>query len=383
MPDESPRSVVVLHPGAELYGADRVLLSVADALTRAWSVRVVLPSGGPLEDELRRRGVEVEHSAGLLVLRKSLLHPRELLLLVPRLLASLLALVRLLRRLQPDVVYVNTVTLPTAVLAGRLVGRRVVCHMHEAEDTLPFLVTAGLTAHLPFAHDVIANSGATATYAARAWRGVRRRTTVVPNGVPPVGVTTPLPESRPTRPQLLLVGRLNPRKGSDVAVDAVALLRDAGVEADLLLAGDVFPGYEWYATQLREQVARLGLEEQVRFLGFVPSPAPLYDAAHFVLVPSQVESFGLVAVEGMSAGRVVVAAPVGGLLDSVLPGVTGELCPPEPRALAEVLQRRLADWEGSRALAARGAEQAERLFGLDAFDRRLLAVLDGGTPSGG
>jgi glycosyltransferase involved in cell wall biosynthesis len=118
----------------------------------------------------------------------------------------------------------------------------------------------------------------------------------------------------------------------------------------------------------------------VRFLGFVPSPAPLYDAAHFVLVPSQVESFGLVAVEGMSAGRVVVAAPVGGLLDSVLPGVTGELCPPEPGALAEVVQRRLTDWEGSRALAARAAEEAERVFGLDAFDRRLLAVLGDATP---
>ncbi len=373
---EHARRIVVLHPGAELYGADRMLLTVADALVRAWSVLVVLPSRGPLEDELRRRGVEVEHSGGLLVLRKSLLHPRQLLLLLPRVLASLLSLVRLLRRLRPHVVYVNTITLPTAVLAGRLVGRRVVCHVHEAETAMLFVVDAALTAPLPLAHDVIAISDEAASYAASAWRGVRRRTTVVRNGIPPVVVGSALPQERPARPSLLLVGRLSPRKGTDVAVDAVALLRDRGVDVELVLAGDVFPGYEWYDQQLRDQVARLDLTDRVRFLGFVPSPAPLYEAAHVVLVPSRVEPFGLVAVEGMSAGRVVVASDVGGLREIVRPGDTGELCPPDPRALADVLLRRLGDWQASRAMAERAAADAERSFGLEAFERRLLAVLE-------
>ena len=380
MTDHRSRRVLVLHPGAELYGADRVLLNVVEALSESWAVQVVLPSGGPLEAELQRRDVPVLTDGGLLVLRKSLLHPRQLALLVPRMLRSVLALVRLLRRLQPDVVYVNTITLPTAVLAGRLARRRVVCHVHEAETATPLVIDAGLTAPLLLAHDVVAISEDAAAYASKAWGGVRRRTTVVPNGIPPVGVTTALPEERPDRLRLLLVGRLSPRKGTDVAIDAVARLRDEGVPVDLALAGDVFPGYEWYEQQLRAQVARLRLGNSVRFLGFVAQPAPLYEAAHVVLVPSRVEPFGLVAVEGMSAGRVVVAADVGGLREIVRSGTTGWLCEPQPEALAAVLLRCRADWEGSRALAVRAAEEAARVFGLDAFGQRLRAVLDSRPP---
>ena len=368
--------MVVLHPGAELYGADRVLLSITGALSEQWSVSVVLPAGGPLQEELERRGVPVTTADGLLVLRKSLLHPRQLALLVPRMLASLLALVRLLRRLAPDVLYVNTITLPTALLAGRLTGRRVVCHVHEAETAMPFVVDALLTAPLQLAHDVVAISEDAAAYASTVWRRVRRRTTVVPNGIPPVVVSTALPEQAPARLQLLLVGRLSPRKGTDIAVDALARLRDQGVAADLVLAGDVFPGYEWYEQQLREQVARLDLTGQVRFLGFVDSPAPLYDAAHVVLVPSRVEPFGLVAVEGMSAGRVVVAAEVGGLREIVRSGDTGWLCEPDPRALASVVHRCLASWEDSCSMARRAAVEAEQVFGLAGFEERLRAVLD-------
>lgn len=381
MTEHTSRRVLVLHPGAELYGADRVLLNVVEALSESWAVSVVLPSGGPLAGELQRRGVPVLTDGGLLVLRKSLLHPRQLALLVPRMLRSLLALVRLLRRVQPDVVYVNTITLPTAVLAGRLTGRRVVCHVHEAETATPFVVDAGLTAPLVLAHDVVAISEEAASYAAKAWRWVRRRTTVVPNGIPPVVVGAALPEQRPQHLELLLVGRLSPRKGTDIAIDAVARLRDEGLPVRLTLAGDVFPGYEWYEEQLRAQVVRLGLGESVRFLGFVATQAPLYEAAHVVLVPSRVEPFGLVAVEGMSAGRVVVAAGVGGLREIVRSGDTGWLCEPEPAALAGVLRRCFDDWEGSRQLAVRGAGEAGRVFGLDAFGSRLRAVLDSRPPA--
>lgn len=375
MPDRPARRLVVLHPGAELYGADRVLVHVAEAAAQEWDVLVVLPGPGPLEQELAARGIPVRRSRGMLVLRKSLLHPRRLLLLGPRAVASVLVLVRLLRTLRPDVVYVNTITLPTAVLAGRLAGRRVVCHVHEAEPEMPWAVTALLTAPLALAHQVIAISDASAAYASAAWRHVRRRTVVVPNGVPPVGVEQELPVERPERLRLLLVGRLSPRKGTDLAVAALARVRDRGVPAELVLAGDVFPGYEWYEEQLRRQVAELGLQDSVQFAGFVPDPRSLYGAAHVVLVPSRLEPFGLVAVEGMSAGRVVVASEVGGLREIVRSGSTGWLCEPDAESLADVLVACVESWERSREIGARAAVEAVEQFGLGAFGRRLRDVL--------
>ncbi len=82
----------------------------------------------------------------------------------------------------------------------------------------------------------------------------------------------------------------------------------------------------------------------------------------------------------MSAGRVVVAAEVGGLREIVRSATTGWLCEPQPEALATVLLRCRADWEGSRAMAVRAAEEATRVFGLDAFGQRLRAVLDSRPP---
>lgn len=158
---------------------------------------------------------------------------------------------------------------------------------------------------------------------------------------------------------------------------ATGLLRDRGVPAELVLAGDVFPGYEWYEEQLRRQVAELGLQDLVHFAGFVPSPRALYEAAHVVLVPSRLEPFGLVAVEGMSAGRLVVASEVGGLREIVRSGRTGWLCEPDADALAAVLASCFESWETSRDIAARAAVEALEQFGLGAFERRLRDVLRG------
>jgi hypothetical protein len=85
----------------------------------------------------------------MLVLPKSLPHlRRRLLLLAPRLLVSLFVLTRLLRTLRPEAVSSTPTTLPTAVLAGRPAGGRAVCHVHEAEPDMPFVVNALLTAPL-------------------------------------------------------------------------------------------------------------------------------------------------------------------------------------------------------------------------------------------
>src|SRR4051794_31518539 len=68
------------------------------------------------------------------------------------------------------------------------------------------------------------------------------------------------------------VGRLSPRKGPQVAVAAVDELLRRGVDARLRVAGSVFPGYEWFEAELREQVRLAGLDNRVEFLGFVPDP---------------------------------------------------------------------------------------------------------------
>jgi D-inositol-3-phosphate glycosyltransferase len=143
-------------------------------------------------------------------------------------------------------------------------------------------------------------------------RAQARRATGLPRGVP----------------LLLGVGRIQPLKGFDVAVRALALLDDRAPDAHLVvIGGPSGPAGEAELERLRTLVQAFGLKDRVHLLP--PQPHELlstfYRAADVVLVPSRSESFGLVALEAGACGTPVVASAVGGLTTLVDDGVTGFL----------------------------------------------------------
>lgn len=349
-------AVLVAHPSPELYGSDRMLLeSVEGLLAAGHRVVVSVPSQGPLLAELAALGAETA-VIDVPVLRKSLLSPLGLLRFAAATLRALPPVFGLLRRVRPAAVYVNTVTVPLWFAAARLTGRPVLGHVHEAEESVPRPVRVALALPLLLARTVVVNSRASGA-ALDVVPGLRRKVRVLYNGVP--GPTAELPPATGGS-RLVLVGRLSPRKGTDVAVRAVALL-PANVTLDL--AGSVFPGYEWYEAELRDLVAELGLADRVRFLGFVPSVWDAHAAGDVVLVPSRVEPFGNTAVEGQLAGRPVVVSDTQGLVEIVEHGKTGLVVPPDdPAALAAALRTLLDDPAYAAELAATGRDEARRRF---------------------
>ncbi|WP_449062599.1 glycosyltransferase family 4 protein [Planomonospora algeriensis] len=365
------KQVIVAHPSPELYGSDRMLLESVHALVSAAEVTVVLPEEGPLCDRLRELGARV-----LLmptpVLRKNLLSPRGLVTLAWRTARTLPGLVALLRRTRPAALYVSTVTIPLWLVAGRLAGVRVVCHAHEAEEGIPRLLRHLLATPVRLAHHVVANSGACRRTLVEG--GVRPgRVAVIYNGVAgpaEVAPVRPAPEGR-----LVLTGRLSPRKGTDVAVRAVRELRSRGRDVSLTLVGSVFPGYEWFEEELRTLA---GQDGAVTFAGFRDEVWPHFAEADIVLVPSREEPFGNVAVEGMLAGRPVIASAVQGLAEIMSEEGVGVLVPPDdPAALADAVEALLDDWPRATETAGRGRASAEARFSLDRYRRDVFEAVLG------
>jgi len=163
-------------------------------------------------------------------------------------------------------------------------------------------------------------------------------------------------------PLLLFVGRIQPLKGVEVAVNAVAWLDAAGVPGAqlVIVGGPSGPKGASEALALQAMVARLGLGERVRF---VPPQShellsTFYRASDICLVPSRSESFGLVALEAAACGIPVVASAVGGLTTLVEDGRTGFLV---ERGNAAGFAERIATlWARPELARSMGDAAAER-----------------------
>ncbi len=376
--DSTRRHVVVVHPSPDLYGSDRQLLeTIAGLVDAGWAVEVVLPVAGPLVDELRTRGAAVRVIA-FPVLRKASMRPMELPRLVVGLVRATLGARRMLLRRRPDAVLVNTLTEPSWLLAARLAGVPAVCHVHEAESDQPFVVRAGLALPLLLARVVVTNSRAAAEVLADAVPPVGRRVRVVHNGVPgPEDGPTALRQRAPGDPlTIALVGRLSPRKGIDVAIDALDLLVARGVDARLRIAGTPFTGYEWYEAQVTAAASRPGVAGRVELLGYVHPTWPVLADADVVVVPSRAEPFGNTAVEAMLACRPLVASGVQGLREIVRDGDTGLLVEPgNPAALADALVRVAEDMALAAHMAEAGRADALERFSTTGYRTAMGEVL--------
>jgi glycosyltransferase involved in cell wall biosynthesis len=162
------------------------------------------------------------------------------------------------------------------------------------------------------------------------------------------------------------VGTLEPRKNLAGLLDAYALL--SSPRPPLYLAG----GAGWRYMPIFEKVRRLGLERDVRFIGYVPEEdLPLwYNAARLFAYPSLYEGFGLPVLEAMACGTPVITSNA-----ASIPEVAGEaaaLVPPtDSLRLAEEIQRVLDDPALRTAMRTAGLDQSTRFSWRTMADRTV------------
>ena len=361
-------TVLVAHPGAEMYGSDRVLLdSVIGFVGAGARVVVALPGDGPLADALRAAGATVTVTDAF-VLRKRLMRPSGWGELIRAGWRGSRAAWRLIGRTKPDAIYVSTITLPVWPVLARLRRVRVALHVHEGEASAGRLTKAVLYAPALFAHRILVNSTFSLNVMTSAYRRLGARSTVVANAVPgPENPSSPRPELVGGL-RVLFVGRLSPRKGPDLVIDAIRILAEQNVMASLEIVGSAFEGYEDYVRAMEEAITTSGLEEQVSMRGFHSDIWGFLDANDVLVVPSRLdEPFGNTAVEGVLAARPVIVSDTSGLREATAGIETAvRVEPGSASAIADALLSMIERWpqlrkqvETSRQIAARRHSPAQ------------------------
>lgn len=229
----------------------------------------------------------------------------------------------------------------------------------------------GVVAQLAAEADAIVSvSNATAALAATGMRLPRAAIDVIPPGVP-AGNFPPRVGLPSGPPAFVVMGRIVPEKGVDVAI---AAMRDVP-DAVLTVVGDgpEEPGLVALAD-------RLGVAGRVRFAGVVENTAlaPVLHAADALLVPSTYEEpFGIVAVEAALAGLPSIVSRVGGLKDIVVNGETGLVVPPsDADALAAAMRRLASDRAATARMGEAARARAIARYGLEATTDAYVAIYE-------
>lgn len=179
--------------------------------------------------------------------------------------------------------------------------------------------------------------------------------------------------------RLLVLGRLVPRKGVDAAIRAMTMVADA----DLILVGGPAAGeldLDPEVLRLTELAARCGVSQRVRFVGRIAHDRlpELIRSCDLVIAPPLYEPFGIVPLEAMACAVPVVGTAVGGLLDTVIDGVTGLLVEPaDPLALAAAIRTLLADDRRRLTMGAAGQARVRAHFAWEQVAARTESVYAG------
>lgn len=372
---------LVLDQTGELGGGE---LSLLDLLP-GWpgSVHVALFAEGPFRAAIEARDISCEvWSGGAL---HGVRRDRGALAALHAL-PALLGLLRRVRNVarQYDVLYANSQKAWVVAALGAPRGTPLVWHLRDLLTAAHFnsglrRLAVSLANHR--AAFVIANSHATA-HAFVAAGGNSQKVRVVHNGIDPSAfdnvTDTAATQARAALglaevPLVGLFGRLANWKGQHVLLEALASL--PGVHA-LIVGGALF-GEDAYAARLQQRANQPDLAGRVHFLGFRAEVPELMKAVDVVCHASvDAEPFGRVIVEGMMAGKPVVASAAGGVLELIDDGVTGLLVPPgDADALAGTLRRLLDDPAMAVCLGSAGGTMARQRFSEVAVQAGVYAVL--------
>jgi glycosyltransferase involved in cell wall biosynthesis len=174
---------------------------------------------------------------------------------------------------------------------------------------------------------------------------------------------------------VVYTGRLLRGKGLETLVDAFGRVAGRDARAHLVLVGSGAGQALSNEDELRERVARLGLEGRVRFTGRVDSVEDFLGASDVFAFPSEFEALGLSLIEAAACGLPCVGTRTGGIVDVIEDGRTGLLVPPaDADALAEALEALLADPGRRAALGAGGRARVKERFDVEVSVDRYRAL---------
>lgn len=380
---KKPIKVLFVSHSARMAGAERSLLLLLKYMNRKlFEPIVVLPTSGPLKEEIERLGIStyeikspwwVRGKIG--IIRFGYCLAREIL--------ALFTFYRLIKLERADVFYTNTIVTFSGAISAFMVRKPHIWHIREivpGNPHLHFFFSHNILVRFlsRLSHRIIANSNVTAAQ----FQGCKSmgRIEVVYNAVDfeEFRVSTPFPNIDGVKPQdwlVAVVGSLQRRKAQDEAIRAVKIAEKMIPNIRLLLIGEGNRdrGYRDY---LRQQASKMGISGKVIFTGYRDDVPKILPHCRVLLMLSWDEPFGRATIEAMASGIPVVGTDGGATREILQDGVTGYLISPQhPSEVAEKLVELYRHPDVAKELGDNGKRIAKERFAPLAYTQRVEEII--------
>ena len=370
------KRILYLHAGAEMYGADKVLLELIKGLdSKEFEAHVILPNDGVLVEALRQVGAKVS-VLDYPILRRKYFNPKGIADYIRsyNFYAKQIALYA--REHNIDMVHNNTAAVLEGIYLKRKLKLPLIWHVHEIivkpkaiSDFINMLMGR-------YADKIVTVSQAVANHIKQSPFIKDSQVEVIYNGVDnavyyPMDASSIREKFDIAQDALVIgmIGRVNAIKGQNDFIEAVEPLLEKNEKAVAFLAGGVFPGEEWRLEELDKRIASSSVVSQIHRIDYYDKTSELYNMFDIFVLPSiKPDSLPTVVLEAMACSKPVVGYNNGGIAEMVVDDKSGCLVKPNrPQELSNAISLLLDSSEKREKFGRVGYQRQKELFSLESY----------------
>lgn len=370
------KRILYLHAGAEMYGADKVLLELIKGLdSKEFEAHVILPNDGVLVEALRQVGAQVS-VLDYPILRRKYFNPKGIADYIRsyNFYAKQIALYA--RQHSIDMVHNNTAAVLEGIYLKRKLKLPLIWHVHEIivkpkaiSDFINMLMGR-------YADKIVTVSQAVANHIKQSPFIKDSQVEVIYNGVDnavyyPMDASSIREKFDIAQDALVIgmIGRVNAIKGQNDFIEAVEPLLEKNEQAVAFLAGGVFPGEEWRLEELDKRIASSSVVSQIHRIDYYDKTSELYNMFDIFVLPSiKPDSLPTVVLEAMACSKPVVGYNNGGIAEMVVDDKSGYLVKPNrPQELSNAISLLLDSSEKREKFGRVGYQRQKELFSLESY----------------
>ena len=379
------KRILYLHAGAEMYGADKVLLELIKGLDRQeFEAHVILPNDGVLVEALRQVGAQVS-VLDYPILRRKYFNPKGIADYIRsyNFYAKQIALYA--REHSIDMVHNNTAAVLEGIYLKRKLKLPLIWHVHEIivkpkaiSDFINMLMGR-------YADKIVTVSQAVANHIKQSPFIKDSQVELIYNGVDnavyyPMDASSIREKFDIAQDALVIgmIGRVNAIKGQNDFIEAVEPLLEKNEKAVAFLAGGVFHGEEWRLEELDNRIASSSVVSQIHRIDYYDKTSELYNMFDIFVLPSiKPDSLPTVVLEAMACSKPVVGYNNGGIAEMVVDDKSGYLVKPNrPQELSNAISLLLDSSEKREKFGRVGYQRQRELFSLESYIKNFSEFYD-------